>query len=67
MKMEIKTIDLTPTWSAIVLVLAECHANGSQIAREELLRLAAIADLAVERQKFEAEKHLAESRKDNHK
>lgn len=64
MSLDIKAIDLTPTWSAIVLTLAECYAGGSQAARDELLRLAAIADLAVAREKHKAGEYLAANRKE---
>lgn len=45
-----KTIDLTPTWTAvmpaIIAVLEDGTADGKQLARAELLRLAAEVDKA---------------------
>jgi hypothetical protein len=45
------TIDMTPKWADIVLVLAVAASNGSPDAQAELLRLARIADEANERAK----------------
>lgn len=43
-----KTIDITPTWAAIMPVLIACLENGSetgkQMARTELMRAASIID-----------------------
>ena len=51
----VKTIDCTPTWAALVPVLIVGLLDGSptaqQIAREELQRMASIADRYVEMQK----------------
>ena len=47
----VRTIDMTPTWAGILPVLLLCVENsspeGAQIAREELLRMAKLADLYV--------------------
>lgn len=37
-------IDMTPTWAALILPLAEAYADGSVEARDELLRLARHVD-----------------------
>lgn len=51
------TIDLTPTWAAslptLLVLLEEGSAEGQLLARAELRRMAALADLWVERQKTE--------------
>ena len=51
----IKTIDVTPTWESIVevlmLALTNGTENGREIAREELRRMAKIADKFVAIQK----------------
>lgn len=49
---EIETIDATPTWSAILPLLLEIHANaanpaGRRAAAEELQRMAQLADRYV--------------------
>jgi hypothetical protein len=49
---ETTTIDITPTWRAIVDILIEVVANGESLkaraeARKELHRMAEIADRAV--------------------
>jgi len=41
------TIDLTPTWEEVALLLAEGAAKGIPGAREELLRMARLADKQV--------------------
>jgi len=51
-----KTIDITPTWSALVPIMIEVLKNpkANKVAKaevtQELLRLAKIADQAKERQ-----------------
>ena len=54
-KKSLGTIDLTPTWRAIVPLLIEGLTNGTpegnRIAREELHRMAGLADKYVESQK----------------
>ena len=49
------TIDCTPTWAAILpillLALEEGGETGKRAAREEITRMAAIADLHVASQK----------------
>lgn len=49
-KTKIGTIDLTPTWKAILPVLLHALADGSplgqRLAKEELTRMAALADEA---------------------
>lgn len=53
----IGTIDCTPTWAAILptllVLLEDGSAEGQIYARDELKRMAALADLWVERQKTE--------------
>jgi hypothetical protein len=50
-KTKIGTIDLTPTWEAVLLILIETLETGSEvgknIAKEELLRMARLADMYV--------------------
>lgn len=45
---ETRTIDLTPTWAAIapilIAALQDGTPKGQQMAREELIRMAALAD-----------------------
>lgn len=45
------TIDLTPTWVSILPIMIACIKDGSpegqKIAREELARMAGLADLYV--------------------
>ena len=54
-KTKIGTIDLTPTWESILPALLIMHGDGSyvakQTAREELARMAKIADQFVAGQK----------------
>lgn len=56
-KTKIGTIDLSPTWTAILPVLLHALADGSplskRIANEELVRMAALADAAVATRKVE--------------
>ncbi len=51
----VRTIDCTPTWSALVPMLIAGLIDGSptsqQIAREELQRMASLADRYVDMQK----------------
>jgi hypothetical protein len=51
MKKQIGTVDLTPTWSEILpmllLAIEDGNATGKQVAREELARMAGIADKYV--------------------
>ncbi len=57
MKEKIGTIDATPTWSGILpalLVLIENGSPGASIARDELKRMAQLADLYVASQKEKA-------------
>ena len=55
--MEQYTIDLTPSWEGIVLVLAEIWVNSrSQDAKIELVRMARIADEYVALRKEKKEK-----------
>lgn len=53
--MEPITIDMTPTWTAIMPILLAAMENGTdegkRIARAELMRLAGIVDAANERAK----------------
>jgi hypothetical protein len=57
MTMEQYTIDLTPSWEGIVLVLAEIWVNSrSQDAKIELVRMARIADEYVALRKEKKEK-----------
>ena len=56
-----KTIDICPTWQAILPVLVEVAANGSTAAgrmqaMDELMRLARIVDEMNEKAKAEKEK-----------
>lgn len=47
-----ETIDITPTWSDLVLIMAQLWAeNKDPQLRDELLRMASIADLYVAEQK----------------
>lgn len=54
-KSYVKTIDCTPTWIAILPMLLAGYEDGSatsrQIAKEELERMAKLADLYVASQK----------------
>jgi hypothetical protein len=54
----VRTIDITPTWSGILpaLELALMHgsAEGRKMAREELARMAALADRYVAEHKGKA-------------
>ena len=58
--MTYKTIDMTPTWAACaqiymaVLQNPDASFTSIQSAKEELLRMAAIADVAVAASKEEA-------------
>jgi hypothetical protein len=53
-----ETIDMTPTWAAILPMLLAAYEDGTpkgrKIALEELQRMAAICDRAVDAQKREA-------------
>ena len=52
--MEKQTIDLTPSWEGLVLVMAEVWVNSrSQGAKVELMRMARIADEYVALRKKE--------------
>jgi len=50
-----QTIDITPTWQAVLPMLLAAHASGSfegvKAAEEELLRMAKLADAYVAAQK----------------
>lgn len=50
-----KTIELVPSWSAIVPIIAaglqNGNAEGQRIAMEELTRMAAVADAHIEAEK----------------
>lgn len=46
MKTQIGTIDLTPTWEGLALVLAQRAADGNAMAMAELNRMARLADAA---------------------
>jgi hypothetical protein len=53
-----KTIDITPTWEALALHIAEIATNGTsfqarKIGEEELIRMAKLADLYVAIKKAE--------------
>ena len=56
-----KTIDITPTWEAVLPLLLAAFEDGTpegrRMAREELRRMASIADLAAKLEK----KQLAET------
>lgn len=53
-----KTIDITPTWQAVLPMLLAARSSGSfegiKAAEEELLRMAKLADLYVAAQKEQA-------------
>lgn len=53
--MTTRTLDITPTWSAIlpvlILALEQGNEEGKHAAREELARMAKIADAHVEQTK----------------
>jgi hypothetical protein len=44
MQQELRTIDITPTWSALMPLLWETAAKGDANSRAELMRLARIVD-----------------------
>ena len=50
MKKEVQTIDMTPTWEAImpglIMALQNGTGEGPKMAREELMRLARLVDEA---------------------
>ena len=50
--MNTKTIDMTPSWegavSYLILILESGTSEGKQIAKEELRRMAKLADLYAE-------------------
>ena len=41
---KIKTIDITPTWAGLMPALIMAVKNDSEIAKEELMRLAHLVD-----------------------
>ena len=49
---QLKSIDLTPTWTALVPALLDAYANADPLRRDnlrgEFLHMASVADLAVE-------------------
>ena len=57
---QVGTIDITPTWEAILPIMLAAVENGTQkgraIAKEELLRMAKLADLYVRASKIGADK-----------
>ena len=59
MKTKSETLDLTPTWSSLVQTLLVLYTNAGAVgrshARDELTRMAKLADLYVESQKEDAE------------
>ena len=52
---QLKPIDLTPTWTALVPALLDAYANAEPFRREtiqkEFLHMASVADLATENAK----------------
>lgn len=54
-KVQVGTVDLTPTWSgilpALLAVLEDGNAEGKKIAKDELKKMAKVADMYVENQK----------------
>ena len=44
MEQELRTIDITPTWAALMPLLWEGAAKGEPYSRAELMRLARIVD-----------------------